>query len=227
VIKIEGLKKFYRMDGVIVEALRGVDLTVNTGEFMAIIGPSGSGKSTLMHLIGCLDVPTSGKYWLNGQEVSRLSPNQLAEVRNRQIGFVFQSFNLLPRLTALDNVERPLVYRGMGGKERREHAIRALTQVGLADRMLHRPTQLSGGQQQRVAIARALVGDPALILADEPTGNLDSKSGQDVMHLLKELHAQGRTIMIITHDPEIARHTKRQVRIHDGLILREGEGAAS
>ncbi|MEW6661413.1 MAG: ABC transporter ATP-binding protein [Bacillota bacterium] len=226
-IRIEGLKKVYRMDGVIVEALRGVDLTVEAGEFMAIVGPSGSGKSTLMNLIGCLDVPTAGKYWLNGHEVSRLSPNQLAEVRNRQIGFVFQSFNLLPRVTALENVERPLVYRGMGGKERRERAIRALTQVGLADRLHHRPTQLSGGQQQRVAIARALVGDPALILADEPTGNLDSKSGQDVMRLLKELHAQGRTIMVITHDPEVARHTQRQVRIHDGQILREEEGVAS
>ncbi|KKM11112.1 macrolide ABC transporter ATP-binding protein [Clostridiales bacterium PH28_bin88] len=225
-IRVEGLTKVYRMDGVTVEALRGVDLTVAPGEFIAVIGPSGSGKSTLMHIIGCLDVPTAGKYWLNGREVSLLSDNQLAEVRNRQIGFVFQSFNLLPRLSALENVERPLIYRGVGRKERLERAREALERVGLGDRTRHRPTQLSGGQQQRVAIARALVGDPALILADEPTGNLDSASGRDVMSLLKELHAQGRTIMLITHDPEVARQAQRQVRIHDGMVTEE-RGLAS
>ncbi|MBZ4687200.1 MAG: putative transport system ATP-binding protein [Clostridiales bacterium] len=226
-IRVEGLTKVYRMDGVTVEALRGVDLTVAPREFVAVIGPSGSGKSTLMNIIGCLDVPTTGKYWLNGREVSLLSDNQLAEVRNRQIGFVFQSFNLLPRLSALENVERPLIYRGVGRKERLERARAALERVGLEGRMLHKPTQLSGGQQQRVAIARALVGDPVLILADEPTGSLDSASGRDVMSLLKELHAQGRTIMLITHEPEVARQAQRQVRIHDGRLVGDEGGKAS
>jgi len=226
-IRVEGLTKVYRMDGVTVEALRGVDLTVAPREFVAVIGPSGSGKSTLMNIIGCLDVPTTGKYWLNGREVSLLSDNQLAEVRNRQIGFVFQSFNLLPRLSALENVERPLIYRGVGRKERLQRARAALERVGLEGRMLHKPTQLSGGQQQRVAIARALVGDPVLILADEPTGSLDSASGREVMSLLKELHAQGRTIMLITHDPEVARQAQRQVRIHDGRLVGDEGGKAS
>lgn len=209
------------------EALKSVSVDIERGEVVVIIGPSGSGKSTLMNIIGCLDVPTTGKYWLNGREVSLLSDNQLAEVRNRQIGFVFQSFNLLPRLSALENVERPLIYRGVGRKERLERARAALERVGLEGRMLHKPTQLSGGQQQRVAIARALVGDPVLILADEPTGSLDSASGRDVMSLLKELHAQGRTIMLITHEPEVARQAQRQVRIHDGRLVGDEGGKAS
>ena len=176
-IRTEALSKVYRMGDVRVEALRAVDLHIAAGEFVAVVGPSGSGKSTLMNIIGCLDVPTAGRYWLNGREVSRLNDNQLAAVRNRQIGFVFQSFNLMPRLTAFDNVVRPLIFRGMGPRERAERARRALERVGLADRMQHRPTQLSGGQQQRVAVARAIAGDPAIILADEPTGNLDTASG--------------------------------------------------
>ncbi|WP_227766093.1 ABC transporter ATP-binding protein [Zhaonella formicivorans] len=226
-IRVEELTKVYKMGGMAVEVLRGIDLTVDQGEFVAIIGPSGSGKSTLMNILGCLDVPSSGKYWLNGKEISLLTDNQLAEVRNKHIGFVFQSFNLLPRLSALENVERPLVYRGIGRKERRKRAMEALARVGLKDRMFHRPTQLSGGQQQRVAIARALVGEPALILADEPTGNLDSVSGRDVMKLLTELHAQGRTIVLITHDQGVARQAQRQVKIQDGHIVDQEEGVSS
>ncbi|NLM52065.1 MAG: ABC transporter ATP-binding protein [Firmicutes bacterium] len=222
-IRLEGITKAYQLDGVVVEALRGIDLEVKEGEFVAIVGPSGSGKSTLMNIIGCLDTPTTGKYWLKGQEVSKLSDNKLAEIRNLLIGFVFQSFNLLPRLTALENVERPLIYRGVAKKERRKLAEKALERVGLADRMFHRPNQLSGGQQQRVAVARALVGDPAIILADEPTGNLDSVSGKEVMSLLRELHAQGRTVLLITHDAEIARQAERRVKIFDGRIQEEGE----
>lgn len=217
-IRVEKVTKVYKMDGVILEALRGVDLTVKAGEFVSIIGQSGSGKSTLMNILGCLDVPTAGQYWLNDQEVSSLTDNQLADIRNRFIGFIFQSFNLLPRLSALENVERPLVYRGVGAKERREKAQKALELVGLGDRLHHRPNQLSGGQQQRVAIARALVGDPALILADEPTGNLDSASGTDIMRLINELHDQGKTIILITHDMQIASLAERQVRILDGQI---------
>jgi putative ABC transport system ATP-binding protein len=225
VIRIEELTKVYQIDSIKVEALRGINLTVAPGEFLAIIGPSGTGKSTLMNIIGCLDVPTSGRYWLNKREVGRLTDNQLAEVRNREIGFVFQSFNLLPRLSALENVERPLVYRGVDRKERVIRAKEALARVGLGDRMLHRPAQLSGGQQQRVAIARALVGDPSLILADEPTGNLDSTSGSDILNMIKELHTQGKTIVLITHDLDVARQAQRVVRIHDGRIVGEERGA--
>ncbi|MEW5785944.1 MAG: ABC transporter ATP-binding protein [Bacillota bacterium] len=210
------------MGDVKVEALRDVNLHIAEGEFVAVIGPSGSGKSTLMNIIGCLDVPTSGQYWLNGREVSRLSDNELAEVRNRQIGFVFQSFNLMPRLTALDNVLRPLIFRGMGYRERLERARQALERVGLKERMDHRPTQLSGGQQQRVAVARAIAGDPAIILADEPTGNLDTASGKDVMTLLRELHAQGKTLVLITHNPEAARQAARRIEIQDGRVSEEG-----
>lgn len=217
-IQLENIKKTYKMGNIQVNALAGISLTLSAGESLAIVGPSGSGKSTLMHIIGCLDVPTSGKYLLNGREVSRLSGNELADVRNKQIGFVFQSFNLLPRQTALENVERPLIYRGMSGKERRERAMAALEQVGLADRTHHRPTELSGGQQQRVAIARALVSDPPLILADEPSGNLDSASGREVMKLLQKLHSLGKTLILITHDPNVAKQAQRQVRIMDGLF---------
>lgn len=226
-IRLEELTKIYRIDSINVEALRGINLSVETGEFLAIIGPSGSGKSTLMNIIGCLDVPTSGRYWLNGREVGRLSDNQLAEVRNRTIGFVFQSFNLLPRLSALENVERPLVYRGVGRKERLERAREVLESVGLKERMFHRPTQLSGGQQQRVAIARALVGDPPLILADEPTGNLDSISGREILNIIKKLHDQGKTIVLITHDMDVARQAQRIVRIQDGRIVGEEGGTSN
>lgn len=220
-IEVERLSKIYQLDEVEVAALRDVNLSVDTGEFIAIAGPSGSGKSTLMNIIGCLDVPTEGSYTLNGEEVSTLSDNRLAEIRNRHIGFVFQSFNLLPRLSAQENVEWPLVYRGMGAKERSKLALAALERVGLGDRVKHRPTQLSGGQQQRVAIARALVGDPSVILADEPTGNLDTASGRDVMALLKELHQQGKTIVLITHDADVASKADRSVWIQDGMIVRE------
>lgn len=220
-IRTEKLAKSYQLEGVEVHALRGIDLQVASGEFVAVIGPSGSGKSTLMNIIGCLDTPTTGRYLLNGEDVSCLSDNKLAEIRNQLIGFVFQSFNLLPRLSALANVELPLVYRGVGGRERREKALAALESVGLADRTGHRPTQLSGGQQQRVAIARALVGDPLLILADEPTGNLDSTSGIEVMKILQKLHQQGKTIVLITHDHGIAHQAQRYVRIQDGQVIEE------
>ncbi len=222
-IRTEALSKVYRMGDVNVNALNDVNIEIAAGEFVAVIGPSGSGKSTLMNIIGCLDVPTSGRYWLNGREVSQLSDNQLAEVRNLQIGFVFQSFNLMPRLSALDNVLRPLIYRGMGAKERLARARQALERVGLADRVHHRPTQLSGGQQQRVAIARAIAGDPAIILADEPTGNLDTASGRDVMSLLHELHAQGKTMVLITHNHEAAKQAERRVSIRDGCVAAEEE----
>lgn len=217
-IQLESVKKSYKMGSVTVNALAGVSLTVGTGESLAIVGPSGSGKSTLMNIIGCLDVPTAGRYYLQGREVSRLSDNELADVRNQFIGFVFQSFNLLPRQTALENVERPLLYRGVSARQRRQHAEAALAQVGLGDRMHHRPTELSGGQQQRVAVARALVGDPPLILADEPTGNLDSSSGRDVMKLLQNMQQCGKTLIIITHDAHVAQLAQRQVRIMDGCL---------
>ncbi len=226
VIRIEELTKIYKMGKVAVPALRGVNLTVAEGEWLAIVGPSGSGKSTLMSIIGCLDVPTSGRYWLDNREVSGLSDNELAIARNQRIGFVFQSYNLLPRLSALENVERPLIYRGVNKKERLERSRLALEQVGLADRMRHKPTELSGGQQQRVAIARAIVGDPALILADEPTGNLDTVSGRDVMELLAGLHARSKTLVLITHDSEVARQAERRVSILDGLLEETAGGVA-
>lgn len=220
-IKTVALSKHYLMGDVQVDALRDININIEKGEFFAVLGPSGSGKSTLMNILGCLDVPTSGQYWLNGREVSLLSDNQLAEVRNRQIGFVFQSFNLMPRLTALDNVIRPLVYRGMGHRERLRQARQALEQVGLEDRMDHRPTQLSGGQQQRVAVARAIAGNPAIILADEPTGNLDTASGEAVMKLLQDLHRQGRTVVMISHNPDTASIADRWIKILDGRIVEE------
>ena len=217
VIEIENLTKVYRMGNIEVEALRGVSIKVERGELIAIMGPSGSGKSTLMNIIGCLDQPTSGRYLLDGVEVSRLSDDALAAIRNRKIGFVFQSFNLLPRTTALEQVELPLVYAGV--PNRRKRALAALAAVGLRDRVHHKPTELSGGQQQRVAIARALVMNPSLILADEPTGNLDSHSSEEIMGLFQALNIdQGITVVFVTHEPDIALHTKRNVHVRDGVI---------
>jgi len=221
IIRTEGLRKDYVLGAETVRAVRGVDLEIRQGEFVAIMGPSGSGKSTFMNMIGCLDTPTAGKYWLNGQLVSELSDDQLARVRNREIGFVFQTFNLLPRATALHNVELPLIYAGIGSKERRRRASEKLALVGLADRMDHRPPEMSGGQRQRVAIARALVNEPALLLADEPTGNLDSVTSAEVMRQLQDLNEHGQTIVLVTHEHDIAEHARRQVHLKDGLIERD------
>jgi len=218
VIEMRGIGKTYRSGRLEVEALREVDLDVASGDFLAIVGPSGSGKSTLMNLLGCLDRPTAGTYRLAGTDVSGLSDDELAHVRNRTIGFVFQSFNLLPRTTALENVAMPLLYAGVGRSERNERARDALVRLGLEDRLTHEPSELSGGQQQRVAIARALVSRPAIILADEPTGNLDSASGADVLELLHELNGAGTTIVLITHDSDVAVAAKRSVRVRDGRV---------
>jgi len=218
ILRLRDVGKVYATGSMEVDALRGVSMAVDRGEYVAIMGPSGSGKSTLMHILGCLDVPTTGSYHLAGEDVSAMSEDALAAVRNRQIGFVFQQFNLLPALPAWRNVELPLCYSGAGRAERKERAMGALARVGLADRVDHRPGELSGGQQQRVAVARALVTDPSLILADEPTGNLDSHSSADVLGLFAELHDQGRTIVLITHEPDVATSAQRIVRILDGQV---------
>jgi putative ABC transport system ATP-binding protein len=218
ILRVEKLTRTYRMGGETVAALAGIDLAIDRNEYVAIMGPSGSGKSTLMNILGCLDTPTSGEYWLNGQQVSKLSDVELARARNKEIGFVFQTFNLLARATALKNVELPLVYAGVRAKERHQRAAEALERVGLAARMDHKPNELSGGQRQRVAVARALVTKPSLLLADEPTGNLDSKTGEEVMRMFEQLHAGGQTIIVVTHDPEIADHAQRKVVLRDGRI---------
>ena len=221
VIITRNLQRDYDMGGEVVHALRGVDVMIRKNEFVAIMGPSGSGKSTLMNLIGCLDTPTEGEYWLNGHRVSELGDDELARIRNKEIGFVFQTFNLLPRATALHNVELPLVYAGIGAKQRRFAAEDALARVGLADRMSHRPNELSGGQRQRVAIARALVNQPSILLADEPTGNLDSTTSTEIMGLFEALHEQQQTILLVTHEHEIAAHARRQVHLFDGRVARD------
>jgi len=220
-IELKDVTKKYPMGEQTVAALDGVSLRVDDGEFVAIVGPSGSGKSTLMNIIGCLDVPDTGSYTLDDKLIEKTSDNQLAYVRNTRIGFIFQGFNLLAKLSALENVELPLIYQKTSGRERRRRALQALEQVGLQDRVRHKPNELSGGQQQRVAIARAIAGNPSLILADEPTGNLDSKSGKDIMNLLQEMHRAGNTLVLITHDPHIAAQAKRQIYIEDGKITRE------
>ena len=221
VIVVRNMKRDYVMGSETVQALRGVDITIRRNEFVAIMGPSGSGKSTLMNLIGCLDSPSEGEYWLTGHRVSELGDDELDRIRNREIGFVFQTFNLLPRASALQNVELPLIYGGTGSKERRRKAEESLTRVGLQDRMSHRPNELSGGQRQRVAIARALVNSPSIILADEPTGNLDSKTSEEILTLFERLYADGQTIILVTHEHDIAEHARRQVHLKDGKIERD------
>jgi putative ABC transport system ATP-binding protein len=221
VIVVRNLQREYDMGGEVVRALRGVDLTIRRNEFVAIMGPSGSGKSTLMNMIGCLDSPSAGEYWLNGHRVSELGDDELARIRNKEIGFVFQTFNLLPRASALHNVELPLIYAGIGAKERQEMATEALTRVGLAERMQHKPNELSGGQRQRVAVARALVNQPSILLADEPTGNLDSATSIEIMALFEALHRGGQTIVLVTHEHDIAEHADRQVHLKDGQVAQD------
>jgi putative ABC transport system ATP-binding protein len=218
IIRIRDLTREYRMGSELILALRGVTLEIHRNEYVAIMGPSGSGKSTMMNVLGCLDTPSAGEYWLNGEEVSRLSDDALARVRNREIGFVFQTFNLLPRATALHNVELPLVYAGVRARERRDRAAAALEQVGLAQRMDHRPNELSGGQRQRVAIARALVNQPSILLADEPPGNLDSVTSEEIMEVFAALHAAGQTVIMVTHEPDIAARAERRIVLRDGQV---------
>ena len=226
VILTHKLTRDYDMGSEIVRALRGVDVQIRRNEYVAVMGPSGSGKSTLMNLIGCLDTPTAGEYWLNGQKVSDLVDDELAHIRNKEIGFVFQTFNLLPRASALHNVELPLIYAGISARGRRERAAHALTRVGLGDRMDHKPNELSGGQRQRVAIARALVNDPSILLADEPTGNLDSTTSQEIMGVFGDLHRQGQTVVMVTHEADIAAHAARVVTLRDGLVATDQRKAA-
>ena len=221
VIETEELWKTYEMGTEQLHALRGVNMVIHKGEYVAIMGPSGSGKSTLMNVIGCLDTPTRGNYWLAGRLVSQLDDDELAAIRNREIGFVFQTFNLLPRATALHNIELPMIYNGTPAEERIERAKKALIQVDLADRMMHKPNELSGGQRQRVAIARALVNNPSILLADEPTGNLDSQTGEEIMALFARLHASGNTIILVTHEADIAAHAHRIIRVRDGKVERD------
>jgi putative ABC transport system ATP-binding protein len=230
VIQIRDLTRVYDMGAEQIHALRGLSLTVRRNEYLAVMGPSGSGKSTLMNIIGCLDTPTAGEYWLNGQEVSRMPDDALARVRNREIGFVFQTFNLLPRASALQNVELPLVYAGVPARPRRDRARAALERVGLGVRIDHRPNELSGGQRQRVAIARALVNEPAILLADEPTGNLDSATSEEIMRVFETLHRQGQTVIMVTHEADIAAHADREVVLRDGRVASDGptrRGAAA
>ena len=218
IIKVSHLKRDFALGSNWIQVLKGIDLDIKKGEYVALMGPSGSGKSTLMNILGCLDTPTSGEYILNGKDVSKMNDNELAEIRNKEIGFVFQTFNLLPRTTALQNVALPLVYAGKSKTQRTQRASEVLTQVGLADRMDHQPNQLSGGQRQRVAVARALVNTPSIILADEPTGNLDTKTSIEIMGLFDEIHAQGNTVILVTHEEDIAEHAHRIIRLRDGVI---------
>ena len=226
VIRLERVNRRYLMGGSHIDALGSVDLTVARGDYLAIMGPSGSGKSTLMNIIGCLDTPTGGDYWLNGKPVSAMNEKQLARVRNTEIGFIFQTFNLLPRMTALANVEVPLIYAGVRRRERDERAEEALARVGLADRMSHRPSEMSGGQRQRVAIARALVTNPSIVLADEPTGNLDSTTGREIMALFDRLHSGGNTLIVVTHEAHVAKHARRAIHLSDGNIVKDEEQGA-
>ena len=218
VIHIRNITRDFPLGNEVVHVLKGIDIDIEKGEYVAFMGPSGSGKSTLMNLLGCLDTPTSGQYILNGKDVSKMSDDELAEIRNKEIGFVFQTFNLLPRTTALDNVALPMVYAGATNAERKARAEKVLTDVGLADRMDHKPNQLSGGQRQRVAVGRALVNHPSIILADEPTGNLDSKTSVEIMNLFDEIHAAGNTVILVTHEEEVAEHARRVIRLRDGMV---------
>jgi putative ABC transport system ATP-binding protein len=218
VIELHKIVRNFQLGSEEIRVLRSIDLTITRGEYVALMGPSGSGKSTLMNILGCLDTPTSGEYYLNGREVARLSDNELADIRNKEIGFIFQTFNLLPRSTALDNVILPLIYAGLNRNDRDAAARKALDQVGLSDRVMHKPNELSGGQRQRVAIARALVNNPSILLADEPTGNLDTKTSIEIMGLLHDIHSKGNTIIIVTHEEDIAQHAHRIIRLRDGII---------